>query len=37
MGAYVHWLERHGVEASEVRDAIAELRASMGLYAELQG
>ena len=35
VGAYVHWLERHGVEGELVVEAVESLRASMGLYAEL--
>jgi hypothetical protein len=35
VGAYVHWLERHGVEGGLVVEAVESLRASMGLYAEL--
>jgi hypothetical protein len=34
-GAYVHWLERYGVEASLVKECIEELRASMSVYSEL--
>lgn len=35
VGAYVHWLERHGVEGELVVEAVESLRASMGLYADL--